>query len=338
MSAAVVVPTIREQSIRRFLDAWRQELADARIIVVEDNPARTFSLSGANVIHYAWQDIDRELGDHAWIIPRRTDCIRSFGLLKAAEGRPEMIATLDDDCLPIAPGFLDQHSRRLAGEGADDAWAMTGSVPTRGYPYETLQRTRPCWLSHGLWQHCPDFDAPMALTQRRTRWTFESRDQTVPVGRYFPMCGMNVAFRPGLLPAMYFLLMGRSTQRDPADPEGLVPWPYDRFGDIWCGVLVKKVCDHLGYAVWSGAPAVRHERASNVWDNLAKEATGLRMNETFWQAVDLVVLRGATVGECYKELAEALPPMGGYGKVLSLAMRLWVNRAEAVLAEEPVAA
>ena len=99
-------------------------------------------------------------------------------------------------------------------------------------------------------------------------------DQTIPTGRYYPMCGMNVALRPVVVPAFYFLLMGRDAG-------------VDRFGDIWAGVFVKRICDHLGWAVNSGpAQVVADQRASNVWANLRKEAPGLELNETLWRAVD----------------------------------------------------
>lgn len=96
----VVVPTIREDSIKSFLDAWKNEFRDLKIIVVEDNPSRTFDLNYGNVEHFLWESIDRDLGKESWIIPRRTDCIRSYGFWKAYHQEPEFIITLDDDCYP----------------------------------------------------------------------------------------------------------------------------------------------------------------------------------------------------------------------------------------------
>ena len=46
MRAAVVVPTIRESSILEFLAAWETEFSEHQVIVVEDNPERTFQISG----------------------------------------------------------------------------------------------------------------------------------------------------------------------------------------------------------------------------------------------------------------------------------------------------
>ena len=298
MKVAVVVPTIRRNCIHRFLEAWHSEFATCDVLVVEDNPEASFDLGEyPNVVHYAWSDIDRELGEQAWIIPRRTDCVRSFGFLKAYQREPDMIVTLDDDCMPGpegAEGFLARHWARLEGCGEQRAWRRTGEGPaTRGYPYYGLDRRWRCMLNHGMWVGVPDFDSPTAMQQSREARTFSVVNQTIPVGEYFPMCGMNLAFRPELAPAMFFLLMGQG-------------YDYDRFGDIWAGLFVKRICDHFGYAVTSGEPVVTHLRASNVWANLRKEAPGLELNETLWQLVDSVVLTGLSVAECYQQLARAL--------------------------------
>jgi reversibly glycosylated polypeptide/UDP-arabinopyranose mutase len=317
---AVVVPTIRQDCIRKFLQTWSMELQHCMVVIVEDSPNRSFDLDGSNCYHYSWQEIDQDLGENAWIIPRRTDCIRSYGFLKAVEQGAEVILSLDDDCFPSCQGFVRDHVKKLDGSSRSEAWVSTvGKITPRGVPYYNRYRFNRVYLNHGLWTGIPDFDAVTQLACSRAHTELELVDQVIPPGYYFPMCGMNVAFRKELAPAMYFLLMG---------PD----WPYDRFGDIWCGVLAKKICDHLGYGVTSGQPHVRHERASNVWVNLRKEATGYEANEDFWQAVDSIVLRGTTVKECYVQLADELPLRGEYWEQLRLAMKIWadlVSRADA---------
>src|SRR3972149_7282744 len=80
----VVVPTIREDCISTFLKQWEKELSECNIIIVEDNPAKSFGLLDIkNLAHYAWDDIDKDLGKDSWIIPRKTDCVRSYGFLRA---------------------------------------------------------------------------------------------------------------------------------------------------------------------------------------------------------------------------------------------------------------
>jgi reversibly glycosylated polypeptide/UDP-arabinopyranose mutase len=222
----VVVPTIRETSIHEFLAAWAGELEGARVLVVEDNPRRTFALDRPGVEHRAWDDIERELGDRAWIIPRRTDCVRSYGFWRAWQDGAQVIVTLDDDCFPVARGVLAEHRARLDAEPEVPRWVPTGGgVRTRGLPYRRRGQTRRCVLNHGLWTNVPDLDALTQLDTPDPARAFHPVDQVVPHGMYFPMCGMNLAFRRELTPAMYFLLMGPDRE-------------FDRFGDIWCGVLV----------------------------------------------------------------------------------------------------
>lgn len=314
MNTIIVVPTIRESCIQDFLEAWCEEFASAHILVVEDNPTRMFDLSGhSNVTHFSWEDIEQDLEQDSWIIPRRTDCIRSYGYYKAYQDRPDMIVTLDDDCYPTEEGFLARHWERLNESGNTEAWRETGKgVITRGVPYFNRMRQWPVVINHGLWNQIPDFDAPTQLIQSRYPREFQFENQTIPVGMYFPMCGMNIAFRPDIVPAFYFMLMGKD-------------YEYDRFGDIWAGIMVKKICDYLGYAINSGEPAVVHQRASNVWANLRKETLGLEMNEAVWKATDRVRLIESTFRDCYQELAEKLPLEGEYWFKVKRAMRVWAS-------------
>jgi hypothetical protein len=313
MKVIIVVPTIRQESIKAFLQAWEKEFASHQIFVIEDNPEPTFEIGASNVVHFSWQDIEQDLGSTAWIIPRRTDCIRSYGYYKAWQEKPDVIITLDDDCYPAEDEFISKHVSALTAKHPDSAWVSTGNgMEPRGMPYYNQERKRSGVLNHGLWSRVPDFDAISQLVNSRLNGTFEPIQQTIPAGKYFPMCGMNLAFRPELVPALYFLLMGRG-------------YEYDRFGDIWTGIFTKKICDHLGYAVTSGSPIVEHQRASNVWDNLRKETPGLPVNEELWESVDSIVLTSESVKECYREIAEKLDMQGEYWDKLRHAMVAWTE-------------
>ena len=87
----IVVPTIRENNIKDFLQAWGPEFKTATLVIVEDNPERTFKIGGANVEHLCHQDIDKDLGKDAWIIPRKTDCVRSYGYFKRSVPLPSEV-------------------------------------------------------------------------------------------------------------------------------------------------------------------------------------------------------------------------------------------------------
>lgn len=307
--AVIVLPTIREESFNKWVKQWDEKLlGKADVIVVEDNPEKSFGVPDGYK-HYSWKEIDESLGEKSWIIPRRTDCVRSYGFYKAYKAGYKYIISLDDDCYPDEPDLVDTHVSTL--KSATPRWvnSVTG-VKVRGIPYQNLG-SREIVISHGLWRGVPDLDAPTQLVTptpevNAVEWA------PVPVGQYYPMCGMNVAFKKEVIPAMYFLLMGGD-------------YEYDRLGDIWSGVMTKKIADHLGVSVYSGVPYINHSRASNVYTNLKKEAPGFEINEEFWQKVDSVRLTKTTWKDCYIELAEKLPLNDTYFKKLRLAMKTWAE-------------
>ena len=298
MKAVIVIPTIREECAKKFLEAWKDAFAGHDVIMVEDNPERSFDLPDW-VEHVAWKEIDEDLGGDSWIIPRRTGAIRNYGFLLAGRKKPGMIVTLDDDCLPCdsTEDFLSQHWRLLEVPGVDvpvidTLFAATGTyldddIFARGFP-----KKRYSWktmVNHGLWNNVPDLDGETQLKHPDLRVTFSEHSLQVPPGILFPMSSMNVAFRPEALPLMYLLPMGEGQ-------------PYDRFDDIWCGWIMKKVCDHLGWSVRSGSPFVYHSRASDAKKNAELEAPGLLMNERLWRLIAGIKLSNAHPGDCFMEV------------------------------------
>jgi hypothetical protein len=325
MKKVLVVPTIREEGIHKFIKHWGLDypkMAGVETIVIEDSPTRTFELP-ESIIHYSHQDIDADLEGDSWIIPRKSDAIRSYGFLKAAEMGADVVITMDDDCYPGGPdnNAFWSHARTLQTYGLHDAWhsTITGMKP-RGFPYaNTLRRVRNV-INIGMWSTVPDLDAPTALLEHRSRPEWSVFQASVPVGKYVPMCGMNLSFSYDVLPMMYFLLMG---------PE----YPYDRFADIWCGIFAKKICDRMGYGMQHGLPIVQHVRASNVFENLIKEAPGIKMNEKLWEIVDGVKLIGTRVMDCYIELAQVIGDEleDDYFQELSRAMVVWTRLADVAM-------
>ena len=117
----------------------------------------------------------------------------------------------------------------------------------------------------------------------------------------------------------------------------LDPLPFDRFGDIWSGIIAKRICDHLGWAVGTGTPYIHHDRASDPFKNLRKEANGIELNETFWERVHAVELpdRAALDGAedpaaaCYRSVARVIGTWGdehsAYWAHLGRAMARWAD-------------
>jgi reversibly glycosylated polypeptide/UDP-arabinopyranose mutase len=364
--------------LRQWLAEWKRDLWDVtftselhgdtqnwgiHLVIVEDNPEKTFQLDdelleGIDYEHVSWKEIDDELGKRSWIIPRRTDCIRSFGFYRAAKLGAQAVITLDDDVKPYREDddegtVIEEHLANLhiptAATAAIPAWTSTISpikdheleLKVRGYPYRQTKRQQRVVISHGMWTGYPDLDSVTQLVISHGMWTgypdldsvaqlvegwiaeccYQPKNRYIPMGIYYPMCGMNLAFVRELIPIMYFLLMGESRDGE--------KWPVDRFGDIWAGIISKKIIDYFGWAVWSGFPYVHHTRMSDVWTNFEKERVAIRINEDFWKVVDAVAL-SRTLADCYYLIAGAIGrcTLGGevrYWKTLATAMQEWVD-------------
>lgn len=319
----VVIPTIRDLD---FLKSWKDQFKQAIGIIVEDHPKKEIETPKEHfkkVYHYCWQDIDSQLGKRGWIISRKNSGIRCFGFLKAYQLGADVIITIDDDCYSVKRDFVKAHLENLSLR-APDKWFPTFPHPkynfTRGFPYK-IRNKYPVVLSHGLWSGALDLDAE---TEKKLKkrvnlppYNLPLR-QFVPQGYYFPMCTMNLGFKREIIPLMYFPLMGE-------DNKGR-KWGYDRFDDIWAGIIVKKVLDHLKKAVVTGSPFVAHQKKSDIKISLIKEKAGLKMNEEFWQLVEKVELRSKTIKSCYQELAEKIKfPQTKYFDNLKKAMKLWLE-------------
>lgn len=343
---AVVIATCRQESINRWFDAWRKELGGIEIYVVEDNPVKKFILRKggySNVWHFAWDDIDLELGLNSWIIPRRTSAIKSYGFYRAWTAGHRYIWTLDDDCFPESGGserepYAHMIMKALNDEYSDDSWWNTLSAPVglypRGYPYGIRQNSRPVVIHHGLWSGVPDLDGITALEHPRLTLPPHNVVHRVPTGAMFPMCGMNLAFRAEMIPAMYFGLQGRlATYSQSGAFIETKALPYDRFDDIWAGVFAKKVCDHQGWVITSGSPSIVHTKESDPVQRVIKEGPGIAAHETLWRIIaDASVPFGLnTVRGSYDFLAGVVDsrsddlPFPDYWKKLAAAMHIWTE-------------
>jgi len=261
---SIVIPTIRENCIKNFLEKWN--FKDVQVIVVEDNPTKTFKISG--VEHYSWKEIDKELGRNSWIISRRNSAIRAYGFLKAYQAGADIIITLDDDCTPETPNLVETYKKALEKKVPISWMSTTEGLYPRGFPYNIREEAE-VMLHMGLWKGVPDLDGPTQLINPNENYEPTIVNQIVPKGIYFPLCSMNFGFRKEIISEMLPPLNGKDQ-------------PYDRFDDIWLGIYIKRYLDKKGYAATFGEPYVNHKRASDVFSNIKKEAPGLEVNETLW--------------------------------------------------------
>lgn len=297
MKICVVIPTNRSVD---FLKSWGSEFSNATLIIVEDSANKSISVPKIpckKIIHFSHKEIHDDLGDMDWIFPWHSAAVRSYGFYKAYQDGADIVVTIDDDCYCYEHDFLKNHVNNLFLK-ISKYWYPTffysEHMYTRGFPYN-IRNQIPVVMSHGLWVGIPDFDGKTQLQfpQYRTE-TLPNVTYPIPSGYYFPMSSMNIAFKREIIPLMYQLLMG-------TDEKGR-PWGYDRYDDIWCGILTKKILDHLNLGVVNGFPHVLHQRASDPHMNVKKESSGMEINEELWLRVNQVKLTSNTPLKCFREL------------------------------------
>lgn len=227
----------------------------------------------------------------------RAGCARTknAGVMRAMELGASIVIVLDDDCFPCGPtgpqgasptvsaaetvrdGFvaaptgahsiielMAAHRAALAPQAVPMCEAVT-DPPSRGTPYFCRTLTMPVAASMGFWTEVGDYDACGQLAHGATHpMTFRRG----PIfGRYFPLCGMNLAFRPREWdPWWHFIDVAR-------------------FDDIWQGFLWQREAIRRGACFNLAGPLVRHSRQSNVWANLRDEAVHLEANDTLWRTI-----------------------------------------------------
>jgi hypothetical protein len=263
MSWAVVVPTNRPDRIPRFLDAWGPlfDKYNVQVSVIVDDES-------------TWEKMP-------WFIPRRSDMIRSLGFLRVYQrAEVDYVLTLDDDTLPIASlsgvDIFEQY-RRVFEAGAPlsdylDVGALTTSqLQMRGFPYRDREPATVA-IQYGGWHGVLDYDARTQLDHPRGPERFKGVVLPVPRGTAVTGCIMNCAFRREVTPIMWQL--------------PLLDGRYNRWGDIWSGLIQKRVLDRIGQAVViNGKASVLHERASDPNVNLEREAPGIPFNENLWRSI-----------------------------------------------------
>lgn len=265
---AVVVPTIRDECWKSFMRHWFPlfEKHNVTLIKVHDGENPLLSVDNDKYRTYTIKEI---MGDDSDLIFNKNDGVRNLGFAYIRKHLPEIeyILTLDDDTAPVeGQDAIQQHLDVLNKRFPLD-WMSTASDYVRGIPYG-IREDALCTVSHGVWNGVMDWDAPTQLIKGNRQLEFFKG--VIPRNIYFPFCGMNIMFTRQMLPYMYYAPMGYRVNMD-------------RFADIWLGITLKRICDKNNWAIASGYSTIVHERASNVWKNLQKEARGLELNETFWK-------------------------------------------------------
>ncbi|CAK8542491.1 unnamed protein product [Lathyrus sativus] len=304
-----IVISALHSDLTTFMNEWKPVFSRFHLIIVKD-PDLNGELKipdGFNADVYTKSEIEQVVGSPTSLRFSGYAC-RYFGFLVS---KKKYVVCIDDDCVPAkddAGNLVDavaQHIVNLKTPATPFFFNTLydpfrkGADFVRGYPF-SLRSGVDCALSCGLWLNLADLDAPtqaLKPTQRNSRYV--DAVLTVPVRAMLPVSGINIAFNreaigPALVPAL--VLAG----------EGKLRW--ETVEDIWCGLCVKAICDHLALGVKSGLPYVWRTERGNAIDSLKKEWEGVKLMEDvvpFFQSVRLSQ-SAITVEDCVVEMAKSV--------------------------------
>lgn len=291
-----------------FMDEWKSVFSRFHLIIVKDPDLKEELKipAGFDVQVYTKSDIDKVVGSSA-ILFSGYSC-RYFGYLVS---KKKYIISIDDDCVPAKDDkgelvdVVAQHVNNLSTPATPFFFNTLydpfrkGADFVRGYPF-SLRSGVTCALSCGLWLNLADYDAPtQALKPAERNSRYVDAVLTVPARSLMPVSGINIAFNrevvgPALLPGLRL------------EREGKVRW--ETVEDLWCGMCVKVVCDHLGIGVKTGIPYVWRNERGDAIDSLKKEWEGVKLMEEvvpFFQSVRLSQA-AVTAEDCMIEMAAAV--------------------------------
>lgn len=275
----VVTPTIRKDCLDVFKSRWRKhfDFYDCDVIVVWDGEVQRLELNDIDI-----GTVNENLDvSETELVSQYSDSCRNAGFLYAAANLDfDVLITLDDDVSPYGDSIGDH--LKVLNTYVPTTWMNTihgvDCDYMRGLPYKTRAESKVV-ASHGVWLKTPDYDG-VSQHYRIPKSISDPNYGTpnfyvgpIPKGVYAPFCGMSVAITREALPMLYYAPMGPT--------EG-----YHRFGDIWCGVNMLREFWSRNWTLYTGSSTVVHERASNVYKNIASENAGLEINEKYYKTPD----------------------------------------------------
>jgi len=273
--------------------------------------------------------------------PRR----RNFGYIQALLNNPDIIISIDDDNLPDGD-WLSGHINALKSTHLESISSNNIINPceildtnhkifSRGYPISEISIAsfgyspkrkifKEPVVNLGLWSKSPDVDCLLNLVYP----DIESKGIEVGLPRnfstnqYLPLNTQNISFKREIAPIFWNVYM-----------KDLFGLPFDRYDDIWNGLFINKICNHLGLPISFGDPISIHDRnVHNLIKDLQIEYIGILLNSKLWKYVMNLQLKESDIIGSYLELSNFIvkqeiffnSELKKYFKELGESMKLWI--------------
>ena len=350
MKGLVIIPSIRILQYWKDYEKNAQDnhfnLKDVEVLIIDETDkyreVNDKILENINHSFFGFEERNKWLNERELsldIIPQKCHAETSFGLLYAYDkNKYDYIIFIDDDTKPTKDNYFGGHLNQLFNKNINFEIQPNGRkwndlIPlslyfSRGFPYSERQSLYPqeyekiktdVVINQGLWCNQLDLNATdilpnlNGLTKPIRYEAYESPYNVIsPFGNFITVCSMNLSFKPEIISVFYQLPMNE--------------FGIDRFDDIWSGIIIKKISDHLGKYISSGRPICEHiKEPRSTFKDLEAEAKGLGVNEELWKIIDNIELEDNNYRDCYQQIAFDIRDKSSYRTFLGEKMGQWID-------------
>lgn len=231
---------------------------------------------------YNYERQEEELGTDLFerfkMFHKSSSC-KNFGTWLAYQKGYDPIIVIDSDCI-IPPDFIAKHEEALMRKG--DLWSNpiqgTGWY-SRGFP--VIFKDLDSWANMGLWENELDINGADRCARLPELPPKTPLQRPLTFAPYFPLSGMNVAFRREAIPFMMFL------------PNFVYNgFELRRHDDIWGGYIFQKFAHFKGKVMSYGEPYVFHQTVVDPEEDAQEEFGMMHLEPNFYAAVDIAFEKG----------------------------------------------
>lgn len=315
MKTALITTTIY---VPRVLALYREIDKDVAFFIAGDrrtphDDVRRFVTTLGNAVYYS--DSEQEQLGYVSSSLIGWNCItrRNIALLEAIKWGAEIIATVDDDNIPLDADYFSTFRRVLSQSysglcvSSDDGWFNVGHylippVYHRGFPFPKRSKDH-CYsiqivqgarvgVAAGLWFGDPDIDAIDRIATRPEVHQVSEvlrRGLCVQPGVWAPINSQNTAYLRELAP-LFMVWSG-----------------VGRYEDIWASYVAQRIMRNLEYYLHYGPPFVWQERnPQSLLRNLQDELYGMEHTVRFCEDLRIADLGAGGVLEQLERLYAGL--------------------------------
>ena len=279
-----IICAVHIQPSEEWVTALHQQylFKKADIIIVDDSDGKVKLPKGWKVYNYKRQRA--ELGDTLYKQFEQfhhSSACKNFGTWLAYKKGYENIIVIDSDCI-VPAGFVKHHleSLDINGRGWENPLSGTGYY-SRGFPYS--KRNQKKWAHMGLWVNELDLYGTdrvgkenLPTAPRECNYDDdESRITGYNACGFFPLSGMNVAFRREAIP--YMLFLPNFTYSN---------FNFTRHDDIWGGYIFEKISHAKNKALSYGMPYVYHDTVVIPEEDADEEVAMIKFEDAFYKLID----------------------------------------------------